>query len=141
MGVRKLILGFLILGFSSSVQATPLPRYGLFVYSSLCWEKESGDADGGRLILVRVPGSDSARISYTGEGGLDEAPAEDLNISKDGQVSLRYLSQYDPVTDRSNVYVTVTGKVSAETFEQTGRDGKPVQTPRVRANQEIPVCR
>jgi len=141
MGIRKLVLGVVLLGVSLSAQATPLPRYGLFVYSNLCWEKESGDADGERLILVRVPGSASARISYTGEGPLDEASAEDVRIAKDGRISLRYLRQYDPVTDRSNVYVTMTGRVSAEAFERIGRDGNTVRMPRVRADEEIPVCR
>ncbi len=141
MGVRKLVLGFLLLGICVPAQARPLPRYGLFVYSSLCWEKQSGDANGGRFILVRVPGSDFAEVNYTGEGGLDGAPAEDLKIDKDGRVSFRYLSQYDPVSGRSNVYVTVTGTLSAESFVQTGRDGNPVRTPRVRPNQRIPVCR
>jgi hypothetical protein len=141
MDIRKPILGFLIAAFSTPAGAAPLPRYGLFVYSSLCWEKESGDADGERLILVRVPGSDSAEVNYTGEGGLDGAPAEDVRIDKDGRISLRYLSQYDPASGRSNVYVTVTGIVSAEAFVQTGRDGNPVRTPRVRADHETPVCR
>jgi hypothetical protein len=75
MVVQRSVLALLFLDLCTSAHAGPLPRYGLFVYSSLCWEKESGDADGARLILVRVPGSDSARISYTGEGGMDEAPA------------------------------------------------------------------
>ena len=141
MGIRKLVLGLAAASLSLPAQASPLPRYGLFVYSSLCWEKESGDADGGRLILVRVPGSDSARISYTGEGGLDEAAAEDVEIGKDGRISLRYLSQYDAASGRSNAYVTVTGNVSAEAFEQIGKDGRPFRTPRVGPAQPIPVCR
>jgi hypothetical protein len=141
MMFRSLSLCFLTTVFALPAQATPLPRYGLFLFSSLCSEHESGDVDGGRLILVRVPGSDSARIGYTGEGGLDEAPAEDVRIGKDGRISLRYLSQYDPVSGRSNVYVTVTGTVSAEAFEQMGKDGRPFRTPRVGPSQPIPVCR
>jgi hypothetical protein len=141
MGVRNLVLGLSIACLCGSAQATPLPRYGLFVFSNLCSEPESGDVNGGRLILVRVPGSDSARISYTGEGGLDEAPAEDVQIGKDGRISLRYLSQYDAVTGRSNAYVTVTGTISAEAFEQTAKDGKPFRTSRVGPGQPIPVCR
>jgi hypothetical protein len=88
-----------------------------------------------------VPGSDFARVGYTGEGGLDEASAEDLQIGKDSRISLRYLSQFDPATNKANVYVAVTGVLSAERFVQPDVDGKPVGVPRVRPGQEIAVCR
>ena len=102
----------------SPTAAKPLPRYGLFVFSSLCWERESGDADGARLILVRLPGSDSGRFSYTGEGPLDEAAIEDLHIDgKSGRITFRYLTQYDRVSGKSNVFVSKEGIVSAEGFD------------------------
>jgi hypothetical protein len=127
----------------SPTVAKPLPRYGLFVFSSLCWERESGDADGARLVLVRLPGSDSGRFSYTGEGPLDEAPIEDLHIEgKSGRISFRYLTQYDPVSGESNVFVSKEGTVSAEGFDQKGVDGKMHRMSRVIPSQKaIPVCR
>jgi hypothetical protein len=49
--------------------ATPLPRYGEFVFSSLCWEKQSGDASGFRIRLQRATGGDSLYLEWS-EGGL-----------------------------------------------------------------------
>lgn len=123
--------------------AAPLPRYGLFVFSTLCWEQESGDAAGGRLILLRLPGSDSVRIAYTLEGPLDEMPGDDLKIDdKTGHVSFHYRSPYDPVTDRTDADVTVEGHISSEGFDQIGVDGKIQRTPRLLPpEKKIPTCR
>jgi hypothetical protein len=141
--VTVLVTLLALLLLISPTEAKPLPRYGLFVFSSLCWERESGDADGARLILIRLPGSDSGRFSYTGEGPLDEAPIEDLQIDgKSGRISFRFLTQYDPVSGKSNVYVSEEGIVSAEGFDQKGVDGKMHRTSRVIPPQKaIPVCR
>ena len=138
-----LVASLALLLLNTPTAAKPLPRYGLFVFSSLCWERESGDADGARLILVRLPGSDFARFSYTGEGPLNEAPIEDLHIDgKSGRISFRYLTQYDPVSNKSNVYVSEEGIVSAEGFDQKGVDGNMHRMPRVIPSQKaIPVCR
>jgi hypothetical protein len=144
MKARELGCGLVILALSAApALAGPLPRYGLFVFSTLCWEEESGDAAGGRLILLRLPGSESARISYTLDGPLDEIPVDDLKIDdKSGHISFRYRSPYDPVTDRSDVDVTVQGFVDTQGFVQMGIDGKPHNLPRLLPPQKaIPVCR
>lgn len=144
MTVRRTALALaLLVGWAVPAAATPLPHYGLFVFSTLCWEAESGDAAGQRLILLRLPGSQSARISYTLDGPLDEVPVDDLKIDdKSGAISFRYRSPYDPTTDRSDVDVTVQGRVSAEAFFQVGVDGKSSSLPRLLPPQKaIPVCR
>jgi hypothetical protein len=56
MAVRKLVLGLVIASISQPVHATPLPRYGTFVYSSLCIDRNNtGDLNGDRLVLVGFP--------------------------------------------------------------------------------------
>ncbi len=49
-------LAALLLGVIAPLQATPLPSEGVFVYSSLCRERESGDAAGYRIVLFHSPG-------------------------------------------------------------------------------------
>ena len=61
-----------MLAAGSITSAAPLPRYGLFVFSSLCWEAESGDAAGNRLMLVRD--GDGDRASWEWSEGPLEAP-------------------------------------------------------------------
>ena len=65
MGAMVALLGSMI----SPVLATPLPRYGVFLYSSLCGERESGDAAGFRVKLVRSAKGDSLYLDWS-EGGL-----------------------------------------------------------------------
>jgi hypothetical protein len=62
--------------------AKALPRYGTFVYSNLCWEKESGDAAGARFRLARRP--EGVRLDYEyGNGGLNSARIKSLRIEGD----------------------------------------------------------
>ena len=74
MTKRRFVYGMgamaaLLCSSSSPVLATPLSRYGVFLYSSLCWEKESSDAAGFRVKLVRSPKGDSLYLDWS-EGGL-----------------------------------------------------------------------
>jgi hypothetical protein len=48
---------------------TPLPREGVFVYSSLCREKESGDAAGFRIVLFHSSDRDQLSLEWS-EGPL-----------------------------------------------------------------------
>src|SRR5262245_13789003 len=58
-----------------------LPRYGVFVYSSLCIEPYSGDEAGYRVSLLRYANSDKLVFEYT-EGALTESQFAD-NITMD----------------------------------------------------------
>ncbi len=62
--------------------AKPLPRYGHFVYSSLCWGKQSGDAGGVRFILTRSPKGVSLVYEY-GNGPLVGAQIKRLRVVGD----------------------------------------------------------
>ena len=73
----------LLLALAPTVaSAKPLPRYGTFVYSSLCWEKRSGDASGVRFALSR--GRKGARLDYEyGNGPLQGARIKSLKLTGD----------------------------------------------------------
>jgi len=62
--------------------AKPLPRYGTFVYSNLCWEKESGDAGGVRFALTRSRKGVSLVYEY-GNGPLAGVRIETLKVTGD----------------------------------------------------------
>lgn len=62
----------------AAASASPLPRYGTFVYSSLCWEKESGDASGVRFALTRGRAGDTLVYEY-GNGPLEGARIKSLS--------------------------------------------------------------
>ncbi|MEI9889552.1 MAG: hypothetical protein WDN45_01975 [Caulobacteraceae bacterium] len=66
----------------AAASAKPLPRFGTFVYSSLCWEKESGDASGVRFALTRGPKGATLVYEY-GAGPLQGAQIKSLKLSGD----------------------------------------------------------
>jgi hypothetical protein len=51
------------------VSGGDLPRYGVFVYSDLCIEPQSGDVAGNRVSLLRYSDVDKLIFEYT-EGAL-----------------------------------------------------------------------
>ena len=73
----------LLLALAPAVAAAkPLPRYGTFAYSSLCWGKESGDASGVRFALTRGRKGDALVYEY-GNGPLQGARIKSLKVSGD----------------------------------------------------------
>ena len=65
----------------NSALAAKLPRYGVFVYSDLCFGKESGDASGYRIKLTRSTKGESLYLEWS-EGPLyGPALATDLVIN------------------------------------------------------------
>jgi hypothetical protein len=78
----KLALAALLALAPATASAKALPRYGTFAYSSLCWEKESGDASGVRFALTR--GRKGASLIYEyGAGPLEGARIKSLKIVGD----------------------------------------------------------
>lgn len=79
--MRNFILCFAVVPaiLTSSVtnvaSAANLPRYGIFMYSNLCSEKESGDIAGYRALLIRDGDGDRLFWEWGGEGPL-EGPAQ-----------------------------------------------------------------
>jgi hypothetical protein len=142
MGIRKLVLGFLILGVSLSAQATPLPRYGTVVYSSLCLDRgNTGDLNGARLVLVRLPLHDMGYLEWS-DGSLSSAPLQDLKIDdKGGRISFSYLRDFDDRTGKSNVLNSVSSTITAESVGLVTGDGKPFRLARSRdVDKDLPNC-
>src|ERR1019366_9342908 len=59
----------LVCGTFYAAYAAKMTRYGEFVYSSLCMEKESGDAAGYRIKLLRSEKGDNLYFEWS-EGPL-----------------------------------------------------------------------
>jgi len=142
MGVQRLALGLLMASLSLPVQATPVPRYGLLVFSSLCRDRMTSDLIGGRLVLVRLPLHDVGHLEWS-DGSLSSAPLLDLRIDdKTSKISFRYLRDYDDASGKSNVMKSVTGTVDDESVGLALRNEKPFRLPRLRnIEQKLPICR
>jgi len=142
MGVHKLVLGFLIAGICLPARAAPLPRYGTFVYSSLCLDRGStGDLNGDRLVLVRLPLRDLGYLEWS-DGSLSSALLRDLKIDdKNGRISFRYLRDFDDLTGKSNVLKSVASTISAESVGLMTWQGKPFRLARSRSPyKDLPNC-
>src|SRR5256885_16038366 len=68
---------------ATTVRATPLPRYGIFVYGSMCIEKESGDPAGRRLTLMRYGDGDHVLFQWS-EGPACQAVGAKVAIDRTG---------------------------------------------------------
>lgn len=79
-------LEFLLLvgACSSPAAGAGIARHGVFVYSNLCIETESGDTAGNRITLLRFPEGDS--LLYETASGVLGLPilADDLKIDEIG---------------------------------------------------------
>ncbi len=78
----RLALAALLALAPQVASAKALPRYGTFVYSSLCWEKQSGDAGGVRFALTRSHKGASLVYEY-GNGPLEGARIKSLKLTGD----------------------------------------------------------
>ena len=135
MGARKLVLGLFFAGISLPAQATPLPRQGLVVFSSLCTDRMTNDINGDRLVLVRLPLHDFGSMEG-GDGSFDSTPVQDLKIDdQKGRIFFRY-------RDSEEKLRTVDSTISAESIGLTSWDGKPFRLRRLwKIKAKLPVCR
>jgi hypothetical protein len=78
-------IGTLFCGAIYPAYAAKLPRYGVFVYSSVCTEEQSGDAAGYRAVLVR-DGDGDVPYWYWSEGPM-EGPAQAHPLALDDKTS------------------------------------------------------
>lgn len=80
-------LVLVLLACCSSAFAAPLPRYGIFYFSSQCYEEESGDSAGNQAILVRTRDEDML-LWYWSEGPMmGPASAFRLHIDAKGNIT------------------------------------------------------
>ncbi len=75
------VLALCLLALVSKVWGAPLPRYGTFVYSSLCGDPV-GDIGGYSLTLRRTPKGDELDYTY-GAGPLFGSSVRDLKVRSD----------------------------------------------------------
>ena len=141
MTFRSLILCLLGVAVGLPAQATPLPRYGLFVFSSLCTDHVTSDLNGDRLVLVRLALHDVGYLEWS-DGSLSSAPLQALKIDdKSGRISFRYLRDYDDASGKSNVLKSVASTISAESVGLMSWDGKPFRLKRLEnLGQKLPIC-
>jgi hypothetical protein len=78
----RLALAAVLALVPAAASAKALPRHGTLVYSSLCWEKESGDASGIRFAFNRGRAGASLVYEY-GNGPLQSARIKSLKVTGD----------------------------------------------------------
>lgn len=141
MACRALILG-LVATIPATVHAVPIPRYGTIVYSSLCLDRgNTGDLNGDRLVLVRLPLHDMGYLEWS-DGSLSHAPLQDLKIDdKNGRISFRYLRDFDDATGKPNVLKSVSSTIAAESVGLVSWKGEPLRLPRAwKPERDLPDC-
>jgi hypothetical protein len=133
----KLALAALIALVPTAASAKALPTYGTFVYSNLCWEKESGDASGVRFALTRSRKGASLVYEY-GNGPLEGARIKSLKIAGD---------RVEAEASTNDGDLTISAILEPKRARLLGPfDGKHPGEPRnlkriKRFNQKIPACR
>jgi hypothetical protein len=135
---RVVFLAVLAWGQSLSAGATPLPRYGLFVYSSLCRDRMTDDLNGDRLVLVRLPFHDFGYMEG-GDGGFTSADMQMLKI-QNGMISFHYQDENE--TDKLKAVKTIRSSITAESVGLVSWEGKPFRLARLwKVDGKIPLCR
>ncbi len=133
-GSRLLLLAALV---PTVGLAKPLPRYGHFVYSSLCWGKDSGDASGVRFMLTRSHKGASLVYEY-GAGPLEGARITSLKLVGD---------RIDAEASTNDGDLTISAILEPRRAKLLGPfDGKHPGEPRTlkrikNFKQNIPQCR
>lgn len=106
-----------ILYFTSQANAALLPRYGVFAYSNVCTEQQSGDAAGYRLILLRFGDGDRVLFDWS-EGPLYSAEAYKVAVDPSG-THISFMVQIPGTTEP--VYASsYSGEISADAVTING---------------------
>lgn len=112
---------------SSAAAGRGLPRYGVFVYSNLCIEPQSGDEAGNRVSLLRYPHSDELVFEYT-EGALMEPLLTNKITLDDTTGALTFEARTE-----DNYRITFRGTITDDAIIGTVSHGNTaVRLPRVR---------
>jgi hypothetical protein len=137
--LRPAALALLAALVPASALARPLPRYGAFVYSDLCWGKESGDANGFRFALSRTRRGATLTVEY-GNGPLEGARITSLRMDGD---------RFEATATTSDGDLTLSGALGRQkamllsVFDfQKARPPGPKTLKRIKSfGQRIPQCR
>jgi len=118
-----------------SLPANGFPSRGEFIYSSLCWGKESGDASGYRVRLVRTDQGDQLYLEWSEGPLVGPRLAVDLKIDpKTSDISFAIPLNFPPPEDNFDRY---TGHISIRNIVLNGRKVPRAKT----ATAKLGVCR
>jgi hypothetical protein len=132
----KLALAALLALAPAAATAKALPRYGTFVFSNLCWEKESGDAGGVRFALTRTRKGVSLVYEY-GNGPLEGARITHLKVEGDR------IDAQGSTNDGDLAMSAILGPNHARyNGPFAGKPGEPQTLKRIKSfKAKIPTCR
>jgi len=151
--VKYFIYGAVVVGATLCCAICPtyaakLPRYGVFFYSTQCYEQNSGDAGGGNLKLTRTPQGDKLEFGSALEGPMEELVATNVRIDSGGAIS--FIIPPDPdssAEDKANkIFTAVPHKYSGTISTDQVRlmmsgVGKYGVMPRRDLNDQTGTCR
>jgi hypothetical protein len=121
------------LALAAPAVAAPLAAHGVFVFSSLCFNPESGDPVGYRLKLTRGPKGDSALFEY-GNGPL-EGPLKVQHLSIQGLALRGWV-------DSDDGRIVLEGTIDDRSLALKALYPKPERMrPIRRLEQAVPECR
>jgi hypothetical protein len=138
-GKGRVVGGLLIISVATSLIAGPLPRTGMFVYSSLCSGPE--DPEGDQITLLRDAAGDTAVFTRT-EGAimaplLAYGPSVKID-DRTGHIWLRFL---DPELGKAGEYV-LEGTVTDQVMELSGGGMRSQKLPRVQVSaKKLAACK
>lgn len=113
-----------------SARAAPLPRYGVFVFGSMCTAPYSGDAAGYRLTLMRYGDGDHVLFQWS-EGPAVEAAGYKVRIDNAGShISFSVDIPGTPAGPQNTQ--DFSGDISEEAVTLSGGYVSPGRLPRVR---------
>jgi hypothetical protein len=149
MHFRGMLSGLAVLGLLvGGAVATPVPGQGIFTYSGLCRDGDSGRLIGSRLTIVRRGNGDTVTYEWTRPftPGDSKKPFGDLEspglwratakgrIDADG--SLAVVLGPSPGVPR-----TVRGSVTSEGFELSGFEARIWLPRQYKPSKDVPACR
>jgi hypothetical protein len=132
----KIVAGLAMLLLAcGTANAAPLPRYGIFYFSSVCYELESGDSAGNEAILIRTRDGDTLLWSWS-EGPM-EAPVPAFHLTMDGKGHIAFTVDMGPANGSQQELHPYAGTVSSSAL-QLGKTRLPRITDFA---TKIKVCR
>ncbi len=123
------------LAFPMAVWAKPVPPRGVFVYSNVCWEHESGDAAGYRITVRRF--EDESDVIFDHSEGVMEALVSTDSTINDKTGAFKFLVRTDSTRHGVVETSTFTGTITDEEVVGTmawagGKVRLPLRLPRVK---------
>jgi hypothetical protein len=117
-------------------RAANLPRHGVFLYSNWCFDRESGDAQGGFVKLTRTPRGNSLEYGWSAEGPMESVRVTNVHINS-GKISFTVPPTPGGIYEGKSHHLE--GTISTTELHLSG-DGVPPLLPRQGLNYKPKVC-